>query len=345
MKNSWKELKHEDLSKFLSELADAAELWVPMYKDDRWYFDVFDKNRKVVFPKSIIDISAKGLFFPKRRPVAQFTDDHKWSLEPVQTTSHPRIIMGMHPCDVSSLLYMDQVFLDAEHKDMLYQAERKRTLIIGLFCEEMSDTCHCTDRGMTPDNTTGMDIVFVNTGRSYLFQVITDKGKAIFNSELLRETDKTPLKRTWPKDRFPVASPEDLLKLYTDQIWDDLSDICLTCGICTYSCPTCICFRIADEKFRGKGQRITTWDSCQFSSYSRMAGGHNSRKRISSRVRNRILDKFAYSYQRYGRISCTGCGRCVIKCPLKRSFPQTAVIINSYIKDKKTAVSKTKEEV
>lgn len=345
MSSKWKELKEKDMTSFLRELAHSGELLVPICREDKWYFDVFDPSKKTVFPTSVIDVSAKYLFFPKRRPIAQFTDDNKWSLKPVPLPSDPRIIIGMHPCDVSSLLYMDKVFLSSGHRDVQYEAERKRTLIIGMFCDEMRDTCHCTDRGITPDSMDGMDIAFVKVDSSYLFQVITEKGKKLMTSKLLKDTDKEAPQKDWSKNRFPVALPEYFVELYNDRIWDDLSDICLTCGICTYSCPTCLCFHISDEKFKGRGQRITTWDSCQFSSYSRMAGGHNSRKRISSRVRNRILDKFAYSHQRYGRISCTGCGRCVIKCPLKRSFPQTASIISSYLKEKKNAEQKAKKGV
>ena len=166
------------------------------------------------------------------------------------------------------------------------------------------------------------------------FQQITEKGSRILASELLQDTDEKYTAPDWPKGRFEVASPEEVLATYHDEFWDDASDICLTCGGCTFTCPTCLCFLVADEKFTGKGERVTVWDTCQFSAYSRMAGGHNPRDNNTARVRNRTLDKFGYSKQKFGRTSCTGCGRCVIICPLKRSFPHIAKNLTEAIRKK-----------
>lgn len=289
----------------------------------------------MTFPDSIIHVSLKELFFAKRRPIATYDETCKWSMQSIVPEDKPRIIFGLHPCDVAGIEYMDKVLLGSEHKDVIYEAERRRTVLVGMLCSEMEENCHCTDRGLTPDSTTGMDVAFAKKGEGYLFKGITDKGKKILKSEYLKEVGEVPDKKEWPVGKFAVASPEEFMEMYDDSIWHELSDICLTCGICTYACPTCVCFLVTDEKFKGKGERVTVWDSCQLQSYSRMAGGLNTRKTPASRVRNRTLDKFAYSHLRYGRISCVGCGRCVIVCPLKRSFPQLGARLSERITYKK----------
>lgn len=335
MNSAWKKLTHTDMKKFLSELADSAELWVPQKVNDRWRFEPYDPQKEITFPESIIHVSAKQLFFSKRRVIARFDTASDWSMTTVAAPDTARIIMGLHPCDVASIEYIDRVFLNSEHKDTLYEAERNRTVLIGMLCEEMESYCHCTDRGLSPDRTEGMDVVFAKSKDGYLFRALTTKGQEIVDSALLQDTADVPEKKQWPAGRYAIASAEEFMEMYDDDIWKELSDICLTCGICTFSCPTCVCFLIADEKHKGKGERVTVWDSCQLTAYSRMAGGHNARKKAANRVRNRTLDKFAYSKLRHGTISCTGCGRCAIVCPIGRSFPQAAARVSAKIEEKK----------
>ncbi|UCG29340.1 MAG: 4Fe-4S dicluster domain-containing protein [candidate division WOR-3 bacterium] len=339
--NKWYKMKHADMQKFVSALTEKWEVWVPYRIDGKWEFGIYDTGRDLDFPESVIHVSLKNLFFPKRRPIATYDENSKWSLKPVEPEGKPRIVIGLHPCDVAGIEYMDKVFLQSEHKDVMYASERKRTVLIGMLCSEMADNCHCTDRGLTPDATRGMDAAFARITDGYLLKGLTDKGKQVLRSEYLKKVDEVPDKKDWPAGRYVIASPEEFMEMYDDKIWHEMSDICLTCGICTYACPTCVCFLVTDENFKGKGERVTVWDSCQLQSYSRMAGGHNTRKTPASRVRNRTLDKFAYSHLRYGQISCTGCGRCVMVCPLKRSFPQLGARLTERIKDKKKGKSKS----
>jgi len=317
----WKLLKQDDLARFMDELAGEREVWVPR-KTNRWDWVKHETGEKVKLPGSIIEVSAKKLFFPRRRPIATFDTREKWSVKPVEPPDGPRVVVGMHPCDVAALRYTDRVFLESGHRDGLYAAERDRTTIVGYLCDDMKPSCHCTDRNLSPDETEGMDVAMATTEGGYLLRALTPKGEKLLGSSLLQETDLVPERKEWPKGSYPVPTPDELMELYEDDFWVEASDICLTCGACTYTCPTCTCFLVADEKFEGKGERVTCWDTCQFPSYSREASGHNPRRTNADRLRNRTLDKFAYRYFRYGKNACIGCGRCVIICPIRRSFPQ-----------------------
>jgi sulfhydrogenase subunit beta (sulfur reductase) len=331
----WKKLAKPDLPAFLAELAAQAELIVPQERSGKIRFGLLDSSKPVNFPSSIVDVSLKSVFFPRRRPFARFDSADKTKLEPVAPETKPRIVMGAHPCDVAAVNYIDRVFIHSAFKDPLYEAERNRTAIIGMACSEMKPECHCTDRDLSPNDERGMDAVFYGTSDVYLFRAITDKGAATLQSALLKETAKEPAKQDWPSGKHPV-SPESIVQspvsLEADPFWQEIADICLTCGACTFACPTCTCFLVSDEQHDGKGERVTAWDSCQLSGYSRMTGGHNPRKTRAARVRNRMLDKFVYTVEKYGATSCVGCGRCAIICPVGRHFPKEISALNAKAK-------------
>lgn len=98
--------------------------------------------------------------------------------------------------------------------------------------------------------------------------------------------------------------------------WSWVSRRCLSCGACTYVCPTCYCFAVVDAPRIDRGVRSRCWDSCQFQEFLLMAAGHNPRPTKKERVRQRFLHKLQYYPEKYGDYMCVGCGRCVKKCPV-----------------------------
>jgi len=350
MAKKWKRLEKSRIKEFLNELHASYEIWLPYLEEDKWRFKEYDIEKEIDLPSSFVHDSIKRLFLPRRKRIMEFNKHKKWPVVPVSPPAANRLLMGIHACDGAALQYLDRVFIDSPYKDTFYEAERNRTVIAGIQCDRMESMCHCTDRGISPEHRDGMDIIMSRTKNGYLLQAITEKGHTILNNRILAETDEQPVKKEWSDQRYPLATPEAFLESYSVDIWRDVMKYCLTCGICTFGCPTCTCFHVADELYKNEGERVAVWDSCQFRSYSRMAAGHNPRARTFERIKNRIMDKFAYSFLRYGQISCTGCGRCVVSCPVKCSLPETATLISNTIKQKKPslassdAVSRSKPE-
>jgi len=95
----------------------------------------------------------------------------------------------------------------------------------------------------------------------------------------------------------------------------------VACTACTNICPTCHCFLLYDQ-LAGEGaerfERVKVWDSCLYADYSRMAGvggvKPNPRAELRSRLENRILHKFQWFPENFGRLACVGCGRCIDAC-------------------------------
>ena len=99
-------------------------------------------------------------------------------------------------------------------------------------------------------------------------------------------------------------------------MWAKTARECYSCGTCNISCPTCYCFDVDDQTTLGgsDGVRVRSWDSCQFISFSAVAGGEAFREKRNDRVRHRMSRKFAYITDDKGQPFCVGCGRCVRQC-------------------------------
>ena len=142
--------------------------------------------------------------------------------------------------------------------------------------------------------------------RDYLTESETAEGHG--EPELLHTSCSLKVDMSGVKERLDA--------LYEHPLWERLAKKCVTCGTCTYVCPTCHCFDISQENRMRDGERFRSWDSCMFSSYTLMAGKHNPRADKMPRVRQRFLHKLCFFEDRYGRSLCVGCGRCVEKCPV-----------------------------
>jgi sulfhydrogenase subunit beta (sulfur reductase) len=104
---------------------------------------------------------------------------------------------------------------------------------------------------------------------------------------------------------------------YENELWSQLGEKCLSYGTCPMVCPTCCCYAVFDQLNLDaeSGQRKRRWDSCLFSDYALVAGGHIFCSEHSSRVKNRYFHKQRGFASKYGRSSCVGCGRCKAYCP------------------------------
>jgi len=81
---------------------------------------------------------------------------------------------------------------------------------------------------------------------------------------------------SYPSSRLPLEGIEKRLDVMVESpMWDKFHEKCIGCNTCTFLCPTCHCFDIADEARGIKGQRVRNWDSCLSSLYSLETSGHN----------------------------------------------------------------------
>ncbi|MCS5695859.1 4Fe-4S dicluster domain-containing protein [Desulfofundulus thermocisternus] len=280
-------------------------------------------------------ISPKGWLFPQTEEMFFFfTSDNQINLEDACKPG-TTILFGLRPCDVKGIIALDPVF-NGTYQDCYYQMRRQNTILVCLCCTRVERHCFCNSMGGGPTNGEEADLLLTEMEDGYGIEVLTSRGEELVNKyhQLFAVDGDNRVSKTRDEMGKKLASQfsrkVDIsgIKEFLDQhfelpYWNELAQRCLGCGICTFICPTCHCFDIFDQSPDGEsGVRSRCWDSCMFSHFTRMAGGHNPRPTKKERIRNRFLHKLKYHRDRYNLDGCVGCGRCINKCPVNIDIRQ-----------------------
>ncbi|MCE5333986.1 MAG: 4Fe-4S dicluster domain-containing protein [Desulfobacteraceae bacterium] len=324
-------LSKEKLLDWLAELGQTRRVFMPV-----------EEGGKIVFrpctngdtPALVRDASAspKGVVFPSSAELFRYTKTKarggKSSMELKPGTEfEPALIFGTRPCGARGFTIFDRVYTGGKFNDPYYRAARENTLIVTLACEGPENTCFCNWVGSGPDDPTGSDVLATPVEGGFVLESVSERGEALLESPLLQPAEartaeadsvKSRARAELPPARDISAAPQSIRALFDNQkFWDEVSSKCLSCGACTYLCPTCYCFTITDEDHGDSGKRLRSWDNCMSYQFSLEASGHNPRPTKAHRLRNRVGHKFSYYPQLHeGLLACCGCGRCIRSCPV-----------------------------
>ncbi|MGE4193643.1 MAG: 4Fe-4S dicluster domain-containing protein [Pseudodesulfovibrio sp.] len=326
-------LAKDNLSPWLAELSAAYRTLVPHREGEAV---VFRKFHSGMVPELGLrpTVSPKGAVFPQCEPLMTFRYD-KDADDPGKVRvsvrerkdETPTVVVGARSCDAAGFNSFDRVYVTDKVTDQNYLARRTRTLIVTLACTRPATTCFCNWVGGGPGDTAGADVRMTPLSDGWLLESVTERGEALLDGALLedgasRESEARAVLEAAEGAMTPgpdlSAAPAKLLALFDDAgFWEAATAKCLSCGACTYLCPTCYCFNITDEQCGLEGVRLRTWDNCMSSQFTEEASGHNPRPTKGHRFKNRIGHKFGYYPSLHGgAIACVGCGRCIKSCPV-----------------------------
>lgn len=238
-----------------------------------------------------------------------------------------QVIFGLRPCDARGFVQMDRVFsgYGGFYFDPLYNARRVATTLLAVTCRDPRSTCFCTALGGAPGGLEGVDALFTQVEGGFTVEAFTEKGEAAtaftgLSAATEAQTAEATEVKAQAAGKIDVPfSLEGLRDHLHDNIddprWHDLCMRCISCGTCTYVCPSCYCFSINDEIVEIKGERYRVWDNCFNPVYTEETSGHNPRAHKANRFRNRFSHKFWYYPDKYDSLLCSGCGRCIMHCP------------------------------
>ena len=316
-------LQQAKLVELIDELIKAHEVIAP--KDDLAYAKVSAASEMRLSDEKPTK-SLKELFFPQREVLVeyQFGPDGAKVSAPSSTTSTSRVVVGSRPCDAAALPILDKLFA-WDYRDVFYLEARERTAIVSVACDRPCEVCFCTSLDGSPAGVEGSDVLLTPLGDVYHVQVITERGKALIaeHEGLFEESDQQYNRRRVHFEeevQAKIARKVDIEGLdkaldFDSAVWETLAQQCIDCGICTFLCPTCHCFDIQDEGNPVQGERVRLWDACTFFNYTKAHAGQ-PRPTHYRRYRQRIMHKFRYYPENFGRTLCVGCGRCIEHCPV-----------------------------
>lgn len=321
----------ENIPVLLARLAADGAVWAPIEPEDSGatvVFSLWEAGREVVLDR-FTQMSPKELVLPMSEALLAF--DYKLTLEGEEITidsvvpSGHTVVFGARACDAKALVVLDALFHqdpDSTWSDAQYRARRDDMTVVTLACVKgtADAACFCSSWENGTAEKDGSDIILYPVRDGFLAEAVTIRGTEVAgwdmfddSSEALPELDVT--------DKVDFNGLVEKLVgagVFADlDFWGEASAKCISCGYCTYGCPTCYCFSIHDEMDSGReGRRCRSWDACTFYNYTVETSGHNPRPTIAHRWRNRLSHKFSYYPANQGEILCTGCGRCIRGCPV-----------------------------
>lgn len=325
-------LHTNDLQALLHSAREAGySVVAPVREEGVTLFKTVKSAEEIVLDEILPTKSPKEYFLAEHETILTYNLDGGGKMEiadpPEEELSRPTVLFGVRPCDAAALPIMNRV-MTWDYDDAFFLKRRDSAVVVAIACVEADESCFCTSVGLAPDSREGADIILTpsaeETGaeQEYSVEVVTERGQ-----ELIEKTKGWGNKKSRPSAAIeklkaslgPRFDPERVREWleggFDDEFWRTATLACLGCGTCTFLCPTCHCFDIVDEGDTRGGRRVKNWDSCQMSLFTLHASGHNPRPDQWQRYRQRIMHKFRYYPELFGRILCTGCGRCQRSCP------------------------------
>lgn len=330
-------LNKSEVTNILDKLASEYRVLAPVEKNGMVEFAAIQKGEEAKLDYANSKKPGKEILFPQSEELFNYSVDTEGLRMQDNVDSQATIVFGMRPCDVKSWVLLDNVFKNDQYTDVYYLTRRANTLVVGLGCNEPASSCFCSSVACGPFAKEGSDIFLTDIGEAYVVEGISEKGKELLTKLGLGEAG-AEAKAAAAKLQEEVKADgtinieglsEKLSGMFEHPYWDSLYEKCLGCGACTYLCPTCHCFDIADEATDCDGCRVRNWDACMFPLFTLHGSGHNPRPTGKARWRQRLMHKFNYFVERYNATACVGCGRCIKNCPVNLDIRQALADIQA----------------
>ncbi|MDR2460063.1 MAG: 4Fe-4S dicluster domain-containing protein [Deltaproteobacteria bacterium] len=326
------------LKDFLQSISKGRVLLSPQGVGDKCQITETTPD-KVTLNFTNTHISPKTLFFPQTEWLMSFQKDHSkphpYVYQDLGDKAKSAVVFGIRPCDAKGLSVSNKVFQNDRFTDPYWKGKYESVIKVGLACKDPFPQCFCVAMGGSPYGATGLDVLAFPSEKGLGLKPITDEGAKLLAEANLKEADlsselksqeEAAIKAQGIPDDYSPIDHRGLLNLFQDPQWQSIAENCLNCGVCTFICPTCHCFDIQDEENSEGGVRMRNWDTCMSWLFTVHGTGHNPRPSKTERVRQRFMHKLKYiPMKQNGDRGCTGCGRCVVLCPVNIDIRSVAL--------------------
>ena len=340
-----KKVNKEGFKKFFNNIKKEYNIAAPVLmekgKKELIEYGYVDDFNDIIWDEQP-DSSPKNIIFPQNNLLGNDFEGH-----PAYDEKQSTLVLGVRSCDLEAVKVLDQVFIEDEmYVDESYKKRREKTIMVGISCPERQGSCFCDSLGLDPVESDYAPIYLFKEKDDFWIKVKDTDYEDIFSDlpkgepaelEKLIEKRRDKFEKSSFELDIPIPLPEK--EMFEADIWEEMAEKCLGCGVCTYYCPTCYCFNFFWEGEDEESTKYKSWDSCMFASYSVHASGHNPRDGKDKRYRNRIMHKFSYHPLNYEGLGCVGCGRCIDRCPVNLDIREALKLTEQYLLEKGGAES------
>lgn len=315
-----------EIPALVSAFLESYEVIAPVDQGDITVFDVITAPEQISKAQQETQASLRKFFLPPKDTLFsfnastnEFTDFH--------LQVNPRVIFGVHACDINALNRLDLVFRYGKYPDPYYVARREATLLIGVGCMPTpecfcnvwdADEAHFGYDLFLQDLQNGHVLVSISSVEAANILEATCDLCVASDEDRIAFRQRTRARQSAFSQSIPDVQEVAMLMdvFHSDEFWEELGSRCLSCSACAAVCPTCFCFDICDEFDPNgvTGKRCRVWDACTSPQFAVVAGGHNFRPTTRQRVRHRMYHKLNGFLANHDRMLCVGCGRCVRAC-------------------------------
>lgn len=315
-----KSLAKNKLAGFVAELEKEYQIYLPLQQDggDFLFQPLVDFDLKKLSLENPMTILPPSVFFlPLREKILKI----KQGQYIPRTNSETKVLLGLSTTDVRAIYRLDLI-LKKTHQDFFYQQNRENTIIVGI---QSGKPTSLFDRVLTPEKLTGFDLLLEPDSQNYLVLSGSAKGDELLEWDLFGQ--EIEIAQTKKRLIEPLLNMKKITwaveKTKGGKVWQKWSQVCLGCGICSYTCPLCFCYQLKDQiSLKGKIDRTREQSSCFLYDFDQMAGNSNPREEFVDRFYHWYHHKFVQMPKEFGFSGCVNCGRCVKYCPAGINFRQ-----------------------
>lgn len=310
-----KALTEKDMISFLRKLTDTYNVLVPVVLPDGTRVLGTFEDGSPALTGGRLHSKPTQVFLPQFEKFMEISGNE--SVLVADDSAKPILVAGFTAEDLRCLKFID-TFFSNDFPDGLYFKKREEAVVVGISGK-------CGEGGSFLSIAGGdCDLELIFDGESFVISPYSDIGARLIK-ELPDNYDSCLFDQLKEQSKDSRDSDSAKIIMYASDLmraekvpssfWDEISDQCIFCNSCIFSCPTCTCFECYDLKYADRIERCRMWDSCLLDGFMREASGHNPMKSESSRSHRRIQHKLVDDRIKWGHITCYLCGRCDDICP------------------------------
>jgi len=304
-------------------LADSL-VYAPAKKGDKVLVSEIKKVSDIDCSGELPENSFKSVFLPVEEKMGEFKNGQLNS-SPQKTKK--TVAWGMNILDLQAFTLFEKVF----EKDVYYQKRRQNTCVIG-YTNGIEDEYrkYKVFNQKYAGNVLEHLIfdVFVQKQKNGNFILFSgsEKGQLLLEKHGITDYENIEFVGYITEDGLNprlLANKEAVELGYDHPVWEELAEICLSCGKCSMVCPTCFCFDQTDKPTLDGVEKKRQWTSCFYPEFSKVAGDHKDLDSVKKRLYFWYYHKFVRIPEELSYYGCVSCMRCFKACPAEINIVKT----------------------